>query len=174
MSYSKLCLVLLGVLLMASEIEGATTQCQRNECNFNDPFIFVDNGGVISFNEAQAACQAMGTTLATMTTTDEVIAARESCADGSGSSVGNCWMGLSYDGTDDPGTFDIGRYMWVDGTTPSSEVLTEGFGNSGEPGEYAFFEDCIEIRGDGRSYDIEIYLCMVQAVLDVYVIVDAV
>ena len=159
---------------MASEIEGATTQCQRNECNFNDPFIFVDNGGVISFDEAQAACQAMGTTLATMTTTDEVIAARESCADGSGSSVGNCWMGLSYDGTDDPGTFDIGRYMWVDGTTPSSEVLTEGFGNSGEPGEYAFFEDCIEIRGDGRSYDIEIYLCMVQAVLDVYVIVDAV
>ena len=162
-------LLLLGILLSISQIQPAINQCQDNKCNFSSAFIFVDNGGVISFDDAEAACQAMGTTLATMTTVEEVAAGRESCVNGSGSSVGHCWIGLIYDRTD-------GRYTWVDGTTPSEDVLTEGFGNGGKGGVHSFFKGCVEISGDvnrdqqnrwndiwcsgdGRSYDIEMYLC---------------
>ena len=159
-----------------------TIECQNTECHLDDPFLFVDNGDkrAISFAEANEQCrERYGTHLAVIDSLEKLYAANSTCIDEAKDKTGDtahCWIGLRYNRDADTGTFDESNFEWVDGTTETDVDLNRiGFGYN-EPGGYIWYEDCVEIRGDGASnvmnkwndvncsgetsiYNVSMYLC---------------
>jgi len=96
---------------------------------------YYHNSDSLSRNSAEAACETLGGTLASITSADMN---SELVSLAGGNSV---WIGLSDQSTE-------GTYVWEDGSEPTYTSWA-----SGEPNDYGGAEDCVEMWSSGNWND---------------------